>query len=375
MKLKYMAWLLPVVVSSGVFASDFSRKVDALFSDIDRDSQPGCSVGVIAKGQLIHKAGYGLANMELNVALDGTHVHRVASVSKQFTAMAVLLLADEGKIDLNHDIRRYLPELRDYGNKVTINAMLGHFSGMADYDYISGGDKGQVTGGLNLTSVAGGPFRLGNEDYLSINEFYDFVKQVPLRQPPEQKLVYSNLAYFLLSMLVEQVTGETLRQYADRKIFTPLGMKHTFFSDQANEIVANRASGYKPDGKGGYVTDMTNLFWVGDGGLHTNVEDMLIWDQHFYQPTLGKDPQQLMALMNKPNSDFDANGSKYANGQMVTRKADRLVYEHGGGWLGVLTFYQRFPEQQFSTVVLCNAMDQKPWLRAEAIAKLYFDDK
>lgn len=352
--------------------SDFSAQIENIFRDIDSAKQPGCSVGVIEKGQLIHNAGYGLANMELDVPLDGSHVHRVGSVSKQFTAMAVLLLAEEGKVDLNEDIRTYLPELMDYGVKITVNAMLGHFSGMADYDFISGGSRGEVEKGLNLKSVAGGPFRLGNEDYLTIEEFYDLVKTVPLRQQPNQNWDYSNLAYFLLSMLVEEVSGESLRDYAHKRIFTPLGMDNTFFSDQPTEIVKNRASGYKSDEKGGYVTDMTNLFWVGDGGLHTSVDDMLLWDQNFYTPKVGKEPKKLLALFNKPNSDFDARGGKYANGQMITDNSGRASYAHGGGWLGVLTYYERFPEEEFSTVIFCNTTDQKPWVYAKQIAELYF---
>ncbi|TQV76765.1 beta-lactamase family protein [Aliikangiella marina] len=355
-------------------AANFSEQVDNLFSSIDSAAQPGCSVGVIEKGRLIHRSGYGLANMELNVKLDGSHVHRVGSVSKQFTAMAVLLLAEEGKIDLQADIRQYLPALKDYGVKVSVNAMLGHFAGMADYDFISGGDRGPVKNGLNIKSVAGGPFRLGNEDYLTIKEFYDVVKKAPLRHKPDQKWDYSNLAYFLLSMLVEEVSGETIREYAEKRIFKPLGMRHTFFSDQPTEIVRNRASGYKPAKEGGYVTDMTNLFWVGDGGIHTTVDDMLKWDQNFYHPKVGKNPKQLLALFNKPNSDYEARGGGlYANGQMITDKDGRKSYAHGGGWLGVLTYYERFPEHQFSTIVFCNTTDQKPWEFAKQIADLYFN--
>lgn len=353
-------------------ANDFSKQVDGLFSSIDSSKQPGCSVGVIEKGKLIHKAGYGSANMELSVSLDGSHVHRVGSVSKQFTAMAVLLLAEEGKVNLEEDIRKYLPELRNYGTKISTNSMLGHFSGMADYDFISGGDRGVVDKGLNLKSVAGGPFRLGNEDYLTIKEFYDVVKKAQLRHQPNKKWDYSNLAYFLLSMLVEEVSGESLRDYADKRIFKPLEMKNTFFSDKPTEIVMNRASGYKPAKEGGYVTDMTNLFWVGDGGLHTNIEDMLKWDRNFYNPIIGKNPKQLIELFNKPNSDYDARGGLYANGQMITEKDDRKSFAHGGGWLGVLTYYERFPKHQFSTVVFCNTTDQKPWEYAKKIADLYF---
>jgi CubicO group peptidase (beta-lactamase class C family) len=372
MKLTTSILSLLVLITTSSFATEFNNKVDLLFSGIDRENAPGCNVGVIKDGAFIHKAGYGLANIELAVPLSGDNVHRIGSVSKQFTALAVLLLAEEGKIDLQNDIRTYLSELKNYGAKVTVNSMLGHFSGMADYDYIADDNGATIEGGANLLSVAGGPFRLGNEDYLSIPEFYEVVKKVSLRNPPDTKWQYSNLAYFLLSMLVEEVSGESLRHYADKRIFKPLGMSNTFFSDEPNEIVQNRASGYKPKKEGGYQADMTNLFWVGDGGLHTTVGDLLKWDQNFYAPKVGKNPAALMTLFTKPNSQFDAFGGLYANGQVIHDIDGKKDFSHGGGWLGVSTFYARSPDDKFSTIILCNDVSQNPGKYAKQIRKLYF---
>jgi len=360
--------------STEVSATDFNNTVDEIFSDIDSNTSPGCSVGVIENGELIHKAGYGLANMELGIQLDGSHVHRVGSVSKQFTAMAVLLLVEEGKIDLTEEVRTYLPDLREYVSRVTVNAMLGHVAGMADYDYITDDDNSVLNPGANIQSVAGGPFRLGNEDYLTIQEFYDVVKSVPLRHPPNQQYQYSNLAYFLLSMLVEEVSGQSLRDYSEEKIFQPLGMSQSFFSDEPTEIVRNRASGYRPN-EDGYITDMTNLFWVGDGGLHTNIEDMVKWDQNFYEPRVGQNPEELLKLFNTPNSDFDSGeGGRYANGQQIRRSNDRIVFAHSGGWLGTTTFYARFPEDRFSAVVFCNDISLNPEQYVNNITEAYFLD-
>ena len=329
-------------------------QIDALFADLDPNG-PGCNIGLIHEGEWLHKAGYGMANMELSLPLDGSQRHRMASVSKQFTAAAVLLLADEGKIDLSEDIRTYLPELRDYRATVTVNAMLGHVGGMGDYDLIAGSFEGPVgNNAVDLRSAAGGPFRLGNEDYLTIAEFYDVVKQVPLALPPEQEQRYSNLAYFLLSMLVEEVSGESLREYAERRIFAPLGMEQSFFSDDPVEIVTNRASGYTRDDSGRYVTDMTNLFWVGDGGLHTNLDDMLIWDQQFYDPKLGESPIEFLEAMNTPNSDLESNERLYANGQFVGEVSGYKLFAHSGGWLGTSTYYARIPELSSSLVMMCN---------------------
>ena len=342
------------VAAPGARAAALAERVDAVFADIGAD-EPGCNVGVIRDGRWVHRAGYGLANLELAVPLDGSQVHRMGSVSKQFTAMAVLLLAEEGRVDLDADIHHYLPDLPDYGAPVTVRAMLGHTSGMGDYDLIAGSYEGpRADNAIDLRSAAGGPFRLGNEDYLTIDEFYAVVRQVPLAQEPGAGFLYSNLAYFLLSMLVEEVSGETLRAYAERRIFAPLGMLDTFFSDDPVEVVRNRASGYKRRDDGTYVTDMTNLFWVGDGGLHTHLDDMLRWDRNFYEPVVGDDPGALLAIMNTPNSDLDARGLRYANGQFVGDVAGHQAFSHSGGWLGTSTYYGRFPALRTSLVMMCN---------------------
>lgn len=364
------------LISSSVSASphpnDMVSNIDKIFEKSIDSKTPGCSVGVIKDGDFVLAKGYGLANLEHDIPLNADSIFRMASVSKQFTATAVLLLADEGVIDLNEDIRTYLPELADYGTKVTVNAMVGHFAGMGDYDMVADSYEGDAKGNTTkLLSAAGGPFRLGNEDYLTIKEFYDVVKKLPLKRKPDTKFEYSNFAYFLLSMLVEEKSGKTLRQYADEKIFKPLGMNKTFFSDDANEIVKHRASGYAQKDNGQYETNMTNLFWVGDGGLHTSVTELLKWDNQFYSPKLGKNPAAFLTLMNTPNSQHAAQGNYYANGQFVQDKGKYTKYSHSGGWLGTSTYYARIPEKKLSVAVLCNDVERRAGRYANQILDLY----
>jgi len=356
-------------------ARTFAEQVDAVMAPYNRTDGPGCSVGVIEDGRFIHAKGYGMANLELGAAIAPHTVFRMGSVSKQFTATAVQLMAEDGLIDLDTDIHTYLPELPDYGHKVTIRAMLGHFSGMGDYDLIAGSYEGELVGGhIDLRSVAGGPFRLGNEDYLSIKEFYDVVKRVPLALEPETELRYSNLAYFLLSMLVEEVTGQTLREYADEHMFAPLEMNATHFADDGNEIIKDRADGYAANDKGGFKTDMTNAYWGGDGGLHTSILDMLRWDTNFYKPKIGNDPAEFIKTMNTPNSDFDDNGDLHANGQFIQEIAGHPSYAHSGGWLGTSTYYMRNEEKHFSIAILCNDVNAEAGEYAEEIAVIYYSD-
>lgn len=356
-----------------------------IFASVDNADTPGCAVGVIKDGVFIHKAGYGMANLELDVALDADSVFRIASVSKQFTATAVLLMADDGLIDLDEGIRTYLPDLIDYGTSVSIRSMLGHVSGIPDYEdaLVTGDDIEEGAKAYNLRSVAGGPYRMGNEDYLSINEFYDVIKKIPLSHAPMTKFDYSNTNYFLFSMLVEEVTGQSLRDYAKERIFDPLGMNDTLFHDDMVEIIKNRATGYKRNEDGNLVNDMTNLYTVGDGGVHTSINDFIKWDQNFYAPKLGKDPQAFLELMISPNSRFaddgsfytndQTDGTFYGNGQNIWNSNGHPVYSHSGGWLGFSAYYIRYPDQSLSVVALCNDADQSPSQYSREVIELYID--
>ncbi len=356
--------------------SDFSAQVDKIFTGIDRNNAPGCSVGVIHQGSFLHKGGYGMANLELDIPLDENSVFRMASVSKQFTAMAVLLLAEEGKLDLDEDIRTYMPDLVDYGHKVTARAMIGHYAGMGDYNMLADSYEGPgVESELNLKSVAGGPYRLGKHDYLSNDEFYDVVKKAPLIQEPNTELIYSNFAYYLLSILVERQSGMSLRDYAEEKIFAPLGMDNTLFYDDGFEILKNRASGYVAREDGSYEIDMANLFVVGDGGLHTSVNDFIKWDQNFYVPKVGENPEAIIEQMNTPTTDLKFDDTPYANGQNVATVLGRRAFTHSGGWLGSSTYYMRFPDDEFSIVTLCNDTQQNPYDYVLEIAKLHFGEE
>ena len=324
------------------------KEVDKIAQANIEEGGPGCTFGVVRDNKFMFQKSYGLANIEHQAPISSKSVFRMASVSKQFTGFAVLLLAEQGKIDLNDDIREHLPDLKDYGVKVTINSMLGHFSGMGDYDTL------QTLLPTPLLSSAGGTFRLGDEDYLTNEEYYDVIKSLPLEHQPDTKQGYSNFAYFLLAELVARVTGTSLREFSTKYMFEPLGMHSTFFADDMREIVPNRAAGYRTFAEGGLKGYETNIFVVGDGGLYTTLEDMLIWDNHFYAPKLGKEPEKLMAQFNTPNSQhtYDNNGiSFYANGQYI----EPNYTFHNGGWMGTNTSYIRRPEEKTSFIGMCNS--------------------
>lgn len=282
-----------------------------------------------------------MANLEHDVPITSQSIFRTGSLGKQFTATAIALLAEQERIDLDADIHEYLPDLADYGHKVTIRQMIHHVSGIPDYEQ-----------GLPALKTADGEdLDLENKDYLSIREFYDRVKTTPLFAPPETVFDYSNTAYFLLSQVVEAVTGQTLRAYAQENIFGPLEMSQSFFNDEVNDVVKNRVDGYHRNDDGTYSIFMTNLSWVGDGGVYTNLDDWLKWDQNFYHNILGAQGDELIAQMEQT---FSVSGN-YAWGQSVETYRGLKQVAHTGSWVGFTTYYTRYPERETSVVVFCNS--------------------
>jgi CubicO group peptidase (beta-lactamase class C family) len=318
------------------------QAVGTLFAEkaIDNTS-PGCAVGVIEDGKWALRKSFGMANLEYDLPITSRSIFRTGSLSKQFTATAIALLTEQGKLDLDADIHDYLPDLITYDHKVTTRQMLHHVSGIPDYEE-----------GLPALKTADGKnLRLGNQDYLTIEEFYHRAKTIPLFAPPETEFAYSNTAYFLLSQLVEAVSGQTLREFAQASIFSKLGMDDSFFNDEVNDVVKNRADGYSRNEDGSYSIYMTNLSWVGDGGVYTNLDDFLKWDQNFYHNVLGTKGQDLISQMEQP---YSVSGD-YAWGQGVTTYRGLKQISHSGSWVGFTSYYARFPERQMSIISFCNS--------------------
>ncbi len=341
----------PPTSEDGVSASAFAQKVDSIFEEYDRANTPGCAVGVVHDGEFVHAKGYGQANLEHGVPIDRYSVFRVASISKQFTALAIAILAERGELDLDADVHAYLPELEDYGSPVTIRQMVHHVSGMGGYN-----DDFEIADGKS--------FRFGNEDYWTIEEFYAEVAKQPLVAEPGEKFQYSNLAYFLLSQVVERVSGQSLRDFAQAEIFDPLDMGATFFNDNVLGIVPGRADGYRPLEDGRFEIMMTNLNWVGDGGVYTSLDDFIKWDRAL---SSGNIPggEGVLELMTTPDPlTFDASSDEsedkrigYGFGLFVGAVEGRKRIYHGGAWVGFRASYVQFPDDNVSILRLCNRSD------------------
>ena len=349
-----------------VKAQSLDGSIDALFAEADGE-RPGCAVGVIHNGSYVLRKGYGLANLEHRVPIRPNTVFRTGSVSKQFTAFAVALLAERGEIDLDADVHRYLPDLIDYDAPVSVRQMIHHVGGMGDYDPAL------------FVKADGTPFRFGNEDYWTIEEFYAAVREAPLVAQPGGEWRYSNLAYFLLAQLVERVSGKTLREFAAEEIFGPLEMTASFFNDNVNQTVPHRADGYRDLDGGGYEIFMTNLDWVGDGGVYTSLDDFIAWDRNFYANELGTGGAALIEQTTAPLEDVTARAdgpfgeTGYAFGHFVGRYRGAPVVFHSGGWVAFSSMYVRFPTVALSAVVFCNGTDLSAPQLGVDVAKLAFE--
>lgn len=329
--------------------------VDALFQEWDRSDSPGCALGVIEDAQLVLERSYGMANLEHGVALSSRSVFRTGSLGKQFTAFAVLVAEQQGKLSVKDDVREYLPELPVTETPITIEHLIHHTSGLRDY--------------LTLMSLAG----LRDEDFYTEQDILDRLsRQEHLNFPPGSEYLYSNTGYFLLSQILPRATGMSLAEFSERYLFAPLGMKNTHFHDDFRRIVEGRAQGYRPRASGeGFEIDQTTLNMVGDGGVFTTIEDLLDWDRNFYTGEVGGSELAARRLVTGRLSD--GTEQTYAYGLGIGSHAGRRTVSHGGAFVGFRSAMIQFPDDRLSVYVLCNLSSISPMSLAEKVADVLLD--
>jgi CubicO group peptidase (beta-lactamase class C family) len=334
-------------------AHDLERRVDQVFAVYDRPDSPGCALGIIHDGEFLYKRGYGSASLELGVSLTPQSIFYMGSVSKQFTAASVVLAAEQGYLSLDDDVRKYIPELPSYGHTITLRQMLHHTSGYRD--------------DLALVLLAGGNF----EDVHSTPEMLDLVsRQKALNYIPGSEYLYSNTNFFLMSVVIQRATGKPLSQFAADNIFKPLGMSHTRFYDDRTAVVPGRIPAYKPLAAGGFGIDWTTNFdMVGDGGVLSSVEDLLLWDRNFYANKLGKGT--LLRELQTPGVLNNGKQIEYALGLWIGSYRGLPTVEHYGSLFGYRLELLRFPQQRFSVICLCNLESVKPRILASRVADIY----
>lgn len=333
--------------------SDLQRMVDQVFAAYDKPDSPGCALGVVRDGEFIYKKGYGTASLELGVPITPQSVFYMGSVSKQFTAASVVLAAEQGFLSLDDDVRKFVPEIPSYSKTITLREMLHHTSGFRDV--------------LGLLLLAGRNF----EDIHPTAELVDLLsRQKSLNYQPGEEFLYSNTNYFLMSVVIRRATGKTLTQFADENIFKPLGMTHTRFYEDHTIVVPGRIPAYEPLSGNSFRIDWsTNFDKVGDGGLLSSVDDLLLWDRNFYDTKLGKG-----TLLKEMQTQGVLNNGKqieYALGLFISKYRGLPVVEHGGALFGYRTELLRFPQQKFSVITLCNLGTSNPNSLSYKVADLY----
>ena len=332
--------------------SDLAPKVDAVFARFS-DKTPGCVVGLGKDGRTLYTHGYGMANLEYNVPITESTVLESGSVAKQFTASAIVLLAQEGKLSLDDDIRKYLPEVPQFGGqKITIRNLLTHTSGLRDQ--------------WGLLGIEGrGP---GSQVHSPATTLDLVVHQKMLNFPPGSEYLYSNTGYALAGIIVERVSGKSLDAFTQERLFRPLGMTHTRWRDDFTTVVPNRATAYSGTAASGFHTDMPFTNMIGNGGLLSTMADLLKWNENLDHPAVGG--QSYVDALQTRMRLTNGRTITYALGLEVADFQGVREVSHGGSTAGYRTFLARYPDQHVSVAVWCNFAGANPTQLAHQVVDL-----
>lgn len=322
--------------------ADSVAALDRIFATWNTRQTPGCAVGVARNGQTILERAYGMANLEYDVPNTPATIFEAGSVSKQFTATAVVLLAQQGKLSLDDEVSKYIPELPDYDTPITIRQMLHHTSGLRDWGTVA--------------AAMGWP--RGTRAHTHAHVLDIVSRQESLNYTPGAEYLYSNTGYNLAAIIVERVSGMTFAEFTRKNVFEPLGMTSTQWRNDYTRIVKGRATAYGRGRQGGWALEMPFEDVHGNGGLLTTVGDLLKWNENFVRPRVGgvgfvRDLQQKGRLNN-------GREISYALGLVVSSYQGIPEVSHTGATAGYRAFLGRYPDHHLSVAVLCNAGNANP---------------
>jgi CubicO group peptidase (beta-lactamase class C family) len=358
--------------------SGFESRVDRVFAKWS-SATPGCAVGVAADGKPALARGYGMADLEHDVPITPETIFEAGSVSKQFTAASVLLLAREGKLSIDDPVRKYIPELPDYppspaetpagsgvaspkpqaanagGAPLSIRHMLNHTSGLRDWG--------------SVAAIAGWPRTTRVHTHAHVLEIVSH--QQALNFPQGTQWSYSNTGFNLAAIIVQRVSGQPFPEFTKQRLFQPLGMTHTSWRDDYTRIVKGRAIAYST-GSEGFRTNMPFENVYGNGGLLTTVGDLLKWNENFTTQTVG---DAAFAAEQQTRAKFnDGRSHGYGLGLFIGTYKGLNEVHHSGSTAGYSAFLTRFPDQHLSVAVLCNVSTNATQL-AHAVADVYLGDR
>jgi CubicO group peptidase (beta-lactamase class C family) len=348
--------LLPISSAQAENPHERHRKVDALFAPWDGTTTPGCAVAVSRDGALDYARGYGMASLEYDVAITPESIFHAASVSKQFTAFAIGLLAQDGKLSLDDDVRKYLPELPDYGHKVTLAQMVHHTAGMREE--------------FHLMYLAGWRYDdpRTEADALRISAMQRALNFIPGTEP-----LYSNSHYTPLAMVIQRVSGQPLRAFAEERIFRPLGMTDTRFQDGHTEVVRRRATGYRAAEEGRWRVSLPRSDFAGASNLMTTVGDLLKWQQNLIDARVGG--RALVDWMQTSATLNNGEAIGYGGGLRIGHYRGLRTVAHDGADAGYRSDVVAFPDQKLVVVALCNSATIVPGALTRKVAEVYLGDR
>ena len=335
---------------------DREASVDEIFKEFTVPGTPGCTVAVYQDGKTVLSRAYGMANLDHDVRLTPSSIFHVASVSKQFTAAAILLLAQDDKLTLDDDIRKHVPELPDFGTKITIRHLIHHTSGLRDQ--------------WSLLGFAGWRYArdlITDDDVLAV-----LTRQRELNFTPGERHLYSNSGYTLLAVIASRVSGKSFRAFTDERIFKPLSMTNTHFRDDFAEIVKHQAYGYTRQ-SGTFKLSVTNFDTAGATSLLTTAEDLAKWDANFQNPVVGG--TALVAAMEARGRLNDGSNIDYASGIAHGTHRGLKTISHGGADAGYRSALNRYPDQRFGVSTLCNLAQTNPGRLAQRVAEVFLADQ
>ncbi|NOR46398.1 MAG: serine hydrolase [Candidatus Delongbacteria bacterium] len=325
--------------SQTTLSSEQENQIDAIFSQYNSNSSPGCSVAVIKDGQFAYKKSFGMADLGNDIPFTSDSKCELSSVSKQFTATCIALLSFEGKLDFDDDVRKYLPQLPDYGKTITIRHLLHHTSGIRDYRCL-----------MRFPSPMNSDNYCNNEDGMKI-----MFKQKNLNFMPGKEFLYSNSGYLLLAEIIKVVSGISFKEYAEKNIFKPLGMHNSFVDEDSSTVVKNRVVSYKRDKENKYSSFLCANNDIGAKGVVSTINDLFLWNQNISDPKVGG--KKLIKMLVTKGLLENNEEIEYSFGLRVYPYRNLSFIGHAGGYQGFRSMMMLFPEQKTSIFILCNLPD------------------
>lgn len=345
-------FLLAIFSANGQsnIASDILKKstaLDSLSQKWNTEKSPGLSIAIVENNNIVYSSNVGLANLVKGNKITSNTTFNLASLTKQFVAHSILLLEEKGKLSLDNDIRTYLPEIKYSG--ITVRHLLNHSSGIPEY-----------WGIWSLSSFKGD----------SIEDIHALLKaQKRTNFTAGDKYEYSNSNYILLSLIIKKISGLALDDFMQENIFKKLGMNHTYFLLDGLKLASNQAENYQFNGENYVATPQQTSDIIGDGGLFSNIEDMMIWNKTFYDNSGISIKRREVGLLNSGESSF------YGAGLQKFTKEGILSYEHGGGAQGASCYFSQIPDQKIGIIILANTDEVNAMAIYQSIKSIIFPSK